>query len=62
MAKKQIDATVAESKDDFTVSTGATVTGILRVAWDDSANPSDIISLLEKVRMRMMEDLADQNV
>lgn len=59
MAKFHIDAAVTESKDDFTITGSATVTGAARVAWDDTITKSDLLNLLDRIRDRVREDLAD---
>lgn len=58
MAKFHIDAAVTESKDDFTITGSATVTGAVRLAWDDSVTKSDLLILIERIRDRIREDLA----
>lgn len=58
MAKFHIDAAVTESKDDFTLTGSATVTGAVRVAWDDTITKGDLINLLERITDRVREDLA----
>jgi len=59
MAKFHIDAAVTESKDDFTVTGSATVTGAVRLAWDDSIVKSDLLNLIDRIRDKVREDLAD---
>lgn len=59
MANKQIDAKLTESKQEFTVTTGATITNAVRVAWDDSLTKNDIVVLLERIKQRVIEDLSD---
>ena len=59
MAKFHIDAAVTESKDDFTITGSAPVTGAARVAWDDTITKSDLLNLLDRIRDRVREDLAD---
>lgn len=59
MANKQIDAKVTESKQEFTVTTGATITNAVRVAWDDTLTKNDVVALIERIKLRVIEDLSD---
>lgn len=59
MANKQIDAKLTESKQEFTVTTGATITNAVRIAWDDTLAKNDIVVLIERLKQRVIEDLSD---
>ncbi|MEH6358834.1 MAG: hypothetical protein V7745_07580 [Pseudomonadales bacterium] len=57
MAKSHIDATVLESTDDFTVTGSATVTGAVRLAWDDTLPKNDLIVLIKRISERVIREL-----
>jgi hypothetical protein len=59
MAKYHIDAAITESKEDFTITGSATVTGAVRLAWDDTITKGDLINLIDRIKMRVIEDLSD---
>ena len=58
MAKFHIDAAVTESKQDFTITGSATTTAAVRLAWDDTVSKGDLINLIDRIKMRVIEDMS----
>lgn len=59
MAKKFLDAAVANAKDDITVQDGSalTLTNAVRVLYDDTVPKLDLFTTIERILAKMREDL-----
>lgn len=59
MAKKYIDAAVADSKDDMSTADGTalTLTNSVRVLYDDTVPKADLINLLERATDKIRESI-----
>lgn len=59
MAKKFVDATAANDKDSIAVQDGSalTLTGVVRVLYEDSTAKLDLFAALEKCLNKMREEL-----
>jgi len=60
MAKKFLDATAANAKDDIAVQDGSalTLTGVVRVLYEDTTAKLDLIAALEKCAIKLREEMA----
>lgn len=57
MAKKYIDAAVTTEKDDLSQEDGTalTLTNIVRVLYDDTAETAALVTALDRVRDKILE-------
>jgi hypothetical protein len=60
MAKRFLDATIANAKDDIASQDGSalTLTGVVRVLYEDTTAKLDLINALEKCTIKLREELA----
>lgn len=57
MAKIYIDAAVPDSRDDMSAEDGTalTLTGNVRIVYDDTTPKSDLITLIDRIRDKIIE-------
>lgn len=55
MTDTHIDASIETDKDSMTTGTGSTLTGDVRVIYDDTQDPAAIFTLITRIRDKIAE-------